>query len=253
MSAVLILLAIGLLAWPATSRAEVRATALAAAGRLPARAPTAPTGRRRLAGVRLRRWPARSRGARAVDDGTLRAVALLAHELRAGANPARAWAGAAATAGPESAGWMTEVAAAAAAGRPIGPAVTAAARELAHGSGPFGRERGAALERLGAAWACGAGAGSSAADMLDHWLADAQARRRLEGEIDSQLAGSRASTALLAALPLLGLALGAAMGADPLGLLLGTPAGVALLAIGAALEAAGLLWVRRIIVAARRA
>ena len=76
---------------------------------------------------------------------------------------------------------------------------------------------------------------------------DAQARRRADSEIASELAGPRASALLLAGLPVLGLAMGAAMGADPVSTLLGTGAGLTLLSLGLALEIAGVLWSRRIV------
>jgi tight adherence protein B len=82
------------------------------------------------------------------------------------------------------------------------------------------------------------------------WVGDAQARQRAAAEIDSQLAGPRASALLLGALPLLGLAMGAGMGADPLRTLFGGPVGLAALGSGVLLEIAGVLWVRRIVAAA---
>ncbi|MFD0528964.1 type II secretion system F family protein [Kitasatospora arboriphila] len=65
-----------------------------------------------------------------------------------------------------------------------------------------------------------------------------------------ELAGSRATVALLAALPVFALLLGTALGAHPLSTLLHTPAGLACLAVGAVLETTGLLWTARIVRAA---
>ena len=48
-------------------------------------------------------------------------------------------------------------------------------------------------------------------------------------------------------LPMLGLGLGAALGADPLTVLLHTPGGLVCLVTGGALEAAGLFWASRIV------
>jgi len=64
------------------------------------------------------------------------------------------------------------------------------------------------------------------------------ARRRL-AEV---LAGPRASAAMLAGLPALGLGLGAAAGIDPAHILLHTPAGLAALVAGVGLDLLGLLW-----------
>jgi tight adherence protein B len=52
---------------------------------------------------------------------------------------------------------------------------------------------------------------------------------------------------VMAVLPLMGLALGVGMGADPVGVLLGTPVGNILLLVGVALTCAGLLWSARIV------
>ncbi|MCW2605177.1 MAG: hypothetical protein JWN61_3312, partial [Pseudonocardiales bacterium] len=47
--------------------------------------------------------------------------------------------------------------------------------------------------------------------------------------------------------------MGTAMGADPVRTLLGSAAGLAMLACGLVLEIVGVLWVRRIVAAAERA
>ncbi|NKX53408.1 type II secretion system F family protein [Arthrobacter mobilis] len=78
------------------------------------------------------------------------------------------------------------------------------------------------------------------ADHLQHELDTAAARR-------TALAGPRATSVLLTWLPLLGLGLGMLMGVDPLGMLLGTPAGWMVLAAGAGLLAAGRMWSRRLV------
>ncbi|GGM64997.1 hypothetical protein GCM10012275_39390 [Longimycelium tulufanense] len=56
------------------------------------------------------------------------------------------------------------------------------------------------------------------------------------------MAGPRATAAVLAALPLLGLLLGEAIGAGPWHILSETAPGQILLAIGACLACAGLIW-----------
>ena len=62
----------------------------------------------------------------------------------------------------------------------------------------------------------------------------------------ARMAGPRASTAVLAALPGFGLLLGELSGARPLHVLSGTPPGQVLLVAGAALVCAGLLWTERL-------
>jgi tight adherence protein B len=71
---------------------------------------------------------------------------------------------------------------------------------------------------------------------------DEQIRR----ETAAQVAGPVATCVLLALLPLFGLAMGGALGAEPLDLLFGTPVGVGLLTCAAVLEMAGLVWMTRI-------
>ena len=66
-------------------------------------------------------------------------------------------------------------------------------------------------------------------------------------ELAAQLAGPRATARLLAGLPLVGVALGAGLGADPLGFLLGTVAGIGCLMVGGVLVAMGLLWTRLLV------
>ncbi|MHA3705263.1 type II secretion system F family protein, partial [Jatrophihabitans sp. YIM 134969] len=68
---------------------------------------------------------------------------------------------------------------------------------------------------------------------------DVAARDAREREIGSALAGARASTVVLAGLPLLGLGLAATLGADPVAFLLHDPAGRWVLAAGATLDLLG--------------
>lgn len=102
------------------------------------------------------------------------------------------------------------------------------------------------LRPVGALWSVAADAGNGLADGLDRVAASLAAEQRRRAELAAQLAGPRASAAVLAALPLGGLALAASLGARPVAFLLGTPYGVACLAGAAALDAAGVWWVRRI-------
>lgn len=242
------LLGIALLLWPPQSLAALRLGELAGRGRLP----SLPVPTRQLDGPRwlpVFRLPGSARR-RAVtkEAAAVRAIRLLAQELRDGADPARAWAGAAAVGGVQ-AGWIAVAAHRGQQGHPLGQVL----QELAEGDPRLVGSSAASVARLGAAWSCSAGSGASAADVLDQWVGDAQARQRAIAQIDSELAGPRASALLLAALPLLGLAMGIAMGADPLLTLLGGTAGLFVLGCGVLLEIAGVLWVRRIIASALRA
>jgi tight adherence protein B len=61
------------------------------------------------------------------------------------------------------------------------------------------------------------------------------------------MAGARATAAILAGLPVLGIVLGQLIGADPLSFLLNAHAGGWLLVAGSMLACVGLLWSDRII------
>jgi tight adherence protein B len=71
--------------------------------------------------------------------------------------------------------------------------------------------------------------------------------------VTAALAGPRSTGTLLAVLPLLGIGLGAGMGAHPITVLLGQPRGQLALAVGVVLEALGVRWTSRIIAAAEDA
>ena len=61
-----------------------------------------------------------------------------------------------------------------------------------------------------------------------------------------QLAGPRATARMLSGLPLIGIALGMLLGADPVGFLLGSPVGLGCLVTGVVLTAVGMWWTNRI-------
>ena len=72
-------------------------------------------------------------------------------------------------------------------------------------------------------------------------------RRRFAARIRAALAGARATAAILAMLPLLGVLLGQMIGAHPIGYLCGGGTGGVLLVLGVGLIGAGLIWSDRII------
>ncbi|MFA1541616.1 type II secretion system F family protein [Actinomadura monticuli] len=100
------------------------------------------------------------------------------------------------------------------------------------------------LRLLAACWRIGAERGGTLATVLDGLagaLRDEEAQRQ---DVSVQLAGPRATARLLAALPLLGLAMAAALGAHPIPFLCGTLPGLACLITGIALNLLGLHWTR---------
>jgi tight adherence protein B len=104
-----------------------------------------------------------------------------------------------------------------------------------------------ALLRIAAAVRLSARTGCSLAAVAGAVEEDLRARHRLRLELRAATAAPRASAALLAGLPVLGLAMGHGIGADPWGVLTATGVGQVLLVAGVALEAAGLAWSRRLV------
>ena len=111
------------------------------------------------------------------------------------------------------------------------------ARSLIAGSSP----------EIDAAWQVAELTGAPLTEVLGRVRADVAARRDTARQVRAAVAGPASSAVLLALLPLLGAGLGAAMGADPLGVLLGTSAGRLLLCLAAMLDAAGVMWTQRMI------
>lgn len=88
--------------------------------------------------------------------------------------------------------------------------------------------------------------GAPLADLLERAAADARATERIRTVAAAQAAGAQATAWLLAGLPAGGIALGYAIGADPLRVLLHTPLGMACTTGAIALQVAGLAWADRL-------
>ncbi len=104
----------------------------------------------------------------------------------------------------------------------------------------------AGVRAVGTAWRVSAATGAPLALSLDRMAgaaADAAATART---VRATLAGPRMTARLLALLPVVGLALAALSGTDPLAVLLGTPPGRLCLVVGVLLDVAGLLWIERL-------
>lgn len=158
----------------------------------------------------------------------LTAVRVLAGELSAGAAPADALAAAAAT-GPDA--------------RVLG-SVGAPSPTAAEVPDP-------AVRAVAAAWALAGTTGAALAGVIDRVADDLAARGAQRRAVAVAVAGPRASAVMLALLPAVGLLLGAAMGARPLEFLLADPIGQLVCCAGVLLDAAGVLWVRRIVARVR--
>jgi hypothetical protein len=90
-------------------------------------------------------------------------------------------------------------------------------------------------------------ASASVVEVLAGLVGAAEQSAKLRREVAAQLAGPRGTVRVLAVLPAVGVGMGLLMGADPIGFLLGTPWGLGCLIIAIALEAAGIVWMRRLV------
>ena len=175
-------------------------------------------------------------------DAVIALCGALAGEVRAGRQPGEALLRAARdTAGLGEA--QTLVLAAARFGGDVPGALTDAARQ----PGADG------LVGLAACWRVAVDRGAGLAAGLDRLEGALRAERDQRADLRAQLAGSRSTAVMLAGLPVLGLLLGTALGADPLHVLLHTGPGLACLLIGGVLEGVGLWWALRIVKGAEAA
>jgi tight adherence protein B len=111
-----------------------------------------------------------------------------------------------------------------------------------------GRDVGAeVVSRLAGGWSVSARYGVPWAALIETVSIDLADRVRAGSQRDAQVSGPRVSGYVLAVLPILGVLLGAGMGADPLHVLFDTGVGHLLLLIGCCLTCAGLAWTARIV------
>ncbi|MEB4614573.1 hypothetical protein [Leucobacter sp. M11] len=139
-------------------------------------------------------------------------------------------------------------------GDPASAAILAEAERVrASGSGAGGRgpggagDPGAPWRVLAAAWALAERSGAALAGLLLDLSEALQAGVELGQLRDTALAGPKASARLVLTLPLIGLGFGAALGSRPLGVLVGSPLGWALLLSGGVLLAVAALWSNRLV------
>ncbi len=180
-----------------------------------------------------RRHRAEAAVRRALPDVLL----LLAAELQAGVSPHVALRSCGAGAPPVLAGHLHAVSAGASLGLDPATALT---------PGPPGAE---GLMALAACWRVSQSSGSSLGVGVARLANGLAADDRCRAEVDAQLAGPRASAAVLATLPLLAMMMAAGLGAAPVSFFR-TPAGTGCLVVGLALDVLGLGWTRRLAAAA---
>jgi tight adherence protein B len=254
-TAALLCLAAGLLAWPdpaAARRARIAgpgrprsvwwspdrlgpvpAAAVAAAAGAAVSTPLVAALGAGCAALAARAW--RSRRAATREEARLRgltaALGALAADLRAGRPLEAAAASAARGTGDDELG------------RDLLGAVRTTSSSSAARAGPEAD----ALQRLAAAVRLSARTGASLADVVSAVEDDLRARQGHRLELHSAVAAPRASALLLAGLPVLGLAMGSGVGADPWHVLTLTGTGQVLLVAGVALEVAGVGWSNRLV------
>ncbi len=182
----------------------------------------------------------REREARA--DAVIALCGALAGEVRAGRQP-----GAALMVAARDSGGLGAAEAAVLAAARFGGDVPGALCEAAREPGADG------LLGLAACWRVAVDRGAGLATGLGRLEGALRAERDQRADLHAQLAGARSTAVLLAVLPVVGLAMGTALGADPLGVLLHTPAGLGCLLVGGVLEGLGVWWVMRIVRGAQRA
>ncbi|MFJ3335237.1 type II secretion system F family protein [Streptomyces sp. NPDC086766] len=184
--------------------------------------------------TRLARAAHRARERRA--GAVIALCGTLAGEVRAGRQPGEALLCAA-----RDSGGLGEAQAAVLAAARFGGDVPGALALAARQPGAEG------LRGLAACWRVAVDRGAGLAAGLDRLEGALRAERDQRADLRAQLAGARATALMLAGLPVLGLLLGTAMGADPLRVLLHTGAGLGCLVVGGAFEAVGLWWALRIV------
>ncbi|MBM7437600.1 tight adherence protein B [Streptomyces sp. HB132] len=178
-------------------------------------------------------WDERERAA----DAVTALCGAVVGELRAGREPGQALLAATRTAGGELGAAESAVLAAAR----FGGDVPGALRQASAGPGLDG------LAGMAACWRVAVNGGAGLAAGLARLEGALRGERRQREELRAQLAGAWSTVAVLALLPVLGLGMGAALGADPLGVLLHSPGGLTCLVAGGLLETAGLFWASRIV------
>ena len=102
------------------------------------------------------------------------------------------------------------------------------------------------LAMLAAAWDVARRSGAGLAETVTRIAAAVRADQGRSRQIDAALAGARSTAQLFAVLPILGIALGSGLGADPVAVLTTSPAGAWALCLGTVLAVAGLVWVERL-------
>ncbi len=182
-----------------------------------------------LAGTMLWLWRrGRSRAnAQRTAESVAAACDLIAAQLRVGRLPAQALTVAAVECPSLSS---------ATAAHSLGGAVDAELRRASAAPGAQG------LDALAAAWSLSARTGAPLAQTVARVAEELRQADQLRQDVGTELAAARATGKLLALLPVIGVAMAASAGAEPVDFLTGTTLGRSALGLAALLTAAGLVW-----------
>nr|WP_313774179.1 hypothetical protein [Mycobacterium sp.] len=184
--------------------------------------------------VSTRRRGASGRARRVEESAALRdGLDILAGELRAGAHPVAAFEAAGSEVGGEVGGWLRGVAVRGRLGADVGAGIHAVATVSALPACWF---------RLAVCWRLAQSHGLAIGTLMRAAHYDIVERERFRGRVEAGLAGARTTAAVLAGMPLLGIALGQLIGADPVAFLFSGGGGGVLLVIGVVLSCLGLCW-----------
>lgn len=187
--------------------------------------------------ARRRRRNRRLRERRALAKAMVAALHTVVGELRAGAHPVHAFATAAGEFDGEVASGLGALSARARFGADVAGALDSIVSTSAVP---------AYWLRVEVCWRLATQHGLPMSTLMRAAQEDLTERQRFADRLDAQLAGARATAAILAGLPVIGLALGQLVGADPVRFLLGGSGGW-LLVVGVAFMCVGIAWSDRLI------
>ncbi|WP_043629858.1 type II secretion system F family protein [Nonomuraea candida] len=104
------------------------------------------------------------------------------------------------------------------------------------------QQGGEGLRQLAACWEVGTTVGAGMATLIDRAAQTLRAAQAHRQDVAAQLAGPRTTARMLAALPVLGILMAAALNMNPLHFLFGSLPGLMCLIAGVALDVCGLWW-----------
>jgi tight adherence protein B len=179
-------------------------------------------------------WSRRRRTGPSLPERLAAALRTLSSELRAGTTPSEALARAAG----EPPLWPNALAASRF-GEPVDAGFMADAER--------NPELAMSLRQLAACWHVGVTRGSGLAVSVERLALSLRTQQELQSTLRNELAAPRATGRMLTFLPVVGVAMGYLLGADPIAWFLGSSVGALVFAIALALTIAGTVWTRRIV------